>query len=357
MPIQVSKTAAEAVLRRAFERAISNQLVPSEWEEFSRRTFAMPAKTYTPALGTALLAKATDARVDPLSIKISYGERTYSQRGIGHGVLVRLSQELGFSIRTTTREPLNNQPFFRYDHMSVISRVRDPTEFEVFVEQLAKLEHMNQAEAENALAAFIRVGIEEEARVEIYAAPKGVVTAWDVLKISEQFIADAIDKPRRSQALVAAAFDVGHKHIRSRALNDPSRDLPGDVQAYIADSPVLSVEVRAKPVPKHEVINFIKACAEANISRAFIVVFSAEHVPLSIHELGEYAHLILGVHLTIIESPTELMSHVLAWSDNDIRATTTEFLEAVLQRLKEIESPPQSLARWVELIRETIDSR
>src|SRR5690554_4929746 len=92
----------------------------------------MTAKTYVAALGTLLLAKAVDSQVDTLSIKAN-AARSYSMRTLGHTVLVPAARDLGFSIRATGREPLNNQPFFRYDHMSEIDRVRDAAQFDSFL--------------------------------------------------------------------------------------------------------------------------------------------------------------------------------------------------------------------------------
>jgi hypothetical protein len=123
--LTISQEAARGRLDEAFLWASSDRRVPDSWVQFARQTFQMQSKTYTPALGTVLLARATDDRVDPLSIKSEYGPDTYSLRTVGHQVLVPAARRLGFSIRNTGREPLNNQPFFRYDHMSVINRVRD----------------------------------------------------------------------------------------------------------------------------------------------------------------------------------------------------------------------------------------
>jgi hypothetical protein len=120
--IRISQLAARQRLEEAFGWASSDRSVPPFWTAFARQTFQMASKTYTPALGTVLLARATDDRIDPLSIKAEYGRNTYSLRTLGHEVLVPAARELGFSIRNTGREPLNNQPFFRYDHMSVIDR-------------------------------------------------------------------------------------------------------------------------------------------------------------------------------------------------------------------------------------------
>ena len=134
MGIRISQAEARQRLEEAYEWALSDQPVPESWVSFAEWTFAMASKTYTPALGTVLLARATNDRADPLSIKAEYGDYTYSLRTLGHEVLVPAAQRHGFSIRNTGREPLNNQPFFRYDHMTTIERVRNKPAHDQFVE-------------------------------------------------------------------------------------------------------------------------------------------------------------------------------------------------------------------------------
>lgn len=75
-------------------------------------------------LGTALLAKATDRRVDALSIKAGRSHRGYSARELAKDVLVPAAMRHGVDLRTTGVEPLNNQPFFRYDRVSREMAVR-----------------------------------------------------------------------------------------------------------------------------------------------------------------------------------------------------------------------------------------
>jgi SacI restriction endonuclease len=159
MGITISQSAARQRLAQAFAWASSDKPVPDIWAEFARQTFRMASKTYTPALGTVLLARATDDRVDPLSIKTEYGPNTYNLRTVGHEVLVPAARTMGFSIRNTGREPLNNQPFFRYDHMSEIHRVRDKSAQAQFVSGVTKIGELDRDEALAALAAFLRVAI------------------------------------------------------------------------------------------------------------------------------------------------------------------------------------------------------
>lgn len=350
MGITISQAAAQERLDEAFERADSGQPVPENWVEFAEQTFRMASKTFTAVLGTVLLARATDDRIDPLSIKEAYGPNTYSLRTVGHEVLVPGARRLGFSIRNTGREPLNNQPWFRYDHMTTIDRVRDRSALAQFVAGVRNIGSLDRDHALDALAAFLRVAIFEARRIERFALEEEDLTVQQVVAAVTAFLEEPDERPRRAQALVTAAFDVTHSLVHSRRLNDPSRDFPGDVQAFQGARPILAVEVRTKNVPPTEVEGFVSACRAADIDRAFMVVLFPGHRPLPRESLCQNALDEYGVLLTVIEESEDLLLDIFGWSDMALEKTLEVFAKAVLDRLREIEAKPETLARWVMLM-------
>jgi hypothetical protein len=312
----------------------------------------MTSKTYTPALGTVLLARATDIRVDPLSIKTEYGPNTYSLRTLGHEVLVPAARQLGFSIRNTGREPLNNQPFFRYDHMSAIDRVRNKPQHDRFLTGVAKIGSTDRDEALAAFAAFLRVAIIAAQQLDDYTVAEGTLTVQRVVAAVEIFLGEDVDRPQRTQAIVAATFDVTHHDVRSRKINDPSRDYPGDVQAFEDDGPILAAEARAKSVRSTEVESFAFACRQAGIERAFMIVLWPSHQALPVKMLRQKALDYTGVLLTVVENVEDLLIDVFGWSDLALPTALRRFTVSVLTRLKEIEASDHSLAQWVNLFGE-----
>lgn len=353
MPITVSVESARDAVRRAFAIATSGEELPETWLEVARRTFAMQSKTYTPALGAVLTARATTAAVDPLSIKQAFGPTTYSLRSVGHLVLVPLAQELGFSIRTTKREPLNNQPFFRYSHMSEMNRVAHPQEHLKFVQDVRRLRSTSQEEALKALAAYIRVGVADLTTRRKCVVTPGVLTPSGLVQAASSFMRDTHDRPKRAQAIAAAAFSAMYDDVRSRAINDPSRDVPGDVQAYVGTTVVLSVEVRAKRVSASDVEGFTANCRDAGVERAFMVVTSPDHQPLDRVTLEMRTLNDKGITLCILESIPELVTMMLTWSPLPLPQAIDAFAVGLLAQLREIEATQQSLARWAELASST----
>ncbi|RYJ30999.1 serine/threonine protein kinase [Streptomyces sp. L-9-10] len=160
MGVKLDLDAARQILDDAYVQAVEATSLPDTWLNFSRslRQEGAP-RTYTPALGTALLARACDVAVDPRSIKEAYSTRSYSARTLCHRVLVPAAAGLGFDLYTTGREPLNNQPFFRYSHYDEISRLppEHSMHFGRLNDALRVLEQHSPKECKLALMAFLKV--------------------------------------------------------------------------------------------------------------------------------------------------------------------------------------------------------
>jgi len=316
---------------------------------------AAPSKTYTPALGTALLAKATDPVIDPLSIKETYSERAYSQRTLCHALLVPAAVEYGFSIRNTGREPLNNQPFFRYDHISLIDRVpsRARESLDELRKALSNLDSYSAEDALAALAAFIRVRFEETQTPDEKTYGSVMVGADHLVKSVGNFLDENVDRPRRTQAVVAAAFEMIYSDIVTRRINDPSRDFPGDVQAIADDECIMAAEARAKAVPESEVRSYVATLQSHGISRAFVVVIHPSHLPLPRPELRNWAWSAHRVVLDILESAADLVWAVLTWSRFSIEEVLQNLPARVRFRLREIEAEQESIMTWDRFFEES----
>lgn len=350
MAIKIDYVRAKAVLTSAVELARSGSSLPVEWISHARTVFTLESRTYTPALATLLLAKATDERVDTLSIKVT-GERSYSLRGLGHGVIVPAAVGYGFTLRVTGREPLNNQPWFRYDRIDEFERVKVRKDYDYFLGIARRADALTSAEALAALAAFVVVATEEAAKIKSVTVKAGGLSADGARIAAEDFLRpDAPDRPQRLQAFAAASLDLGHVDVRSRRLNDPSRDVPGDVQVYVEETPILSMEVRGKAVPATEFEAFIEACAKAGIGRVVLFVDAVAHKLIDVDKLDSHALSIGAAHIALYESAGDLILDALTWVDLPVLAATTLFAERILDRLREVEVPKSTLDEWVRAV-------
>lgn len=351
MGISIDYRLAHLRLCEAVEWAQSDRSVPDEWVERTGRIAELPGKTYTVALGTGLLARATDTRVDALALKESSGDSAYSARSLAHGVLVPAAVEFGFDLRATGREPLNNQPFFRYDRIDDMGRVRFRETLAALVEALRRANELDEDAALGAVAAFVR----QRQAAAVSQAPlefdSPALTLGSLMRSVRQFIEEDVEGGKRAQALVAAVLDLVYDEVRTSRVNDPSRHFPADVWAFRHGEsvPLLAAEVRAKAVTTTEVVRFCEAVAAAGISHAVVVVLAPRHDPLPRPELVERAFGEAGVLLTIAEGTDELLLSAFAWGGRGLEDMASRLPECLALRLRELEVRPDTLERWARL--------
>lgn len=352
MPIRIDPSMARSVLAEAVTRAQSSHPVSDAWREWTERVGQATSKTYVAALGTALLGRATDAQIDPMSIKATEGApAAYSARNLCHGVLVPASREHGFDLGATGREPLNNQPFFRYERMDVMERVRDQAGLRVLLAALREVAKLSQEEARDALSAFVRVRLEVAAakqRIDLRGVGLGVEQAIDAIAT---FITEDAEGGKRGQAVVAAVFDLVFDEVRMGRVNDPSRRFPGDVQAIEGVQVALAAEVRQKLVEFDDVIAFARVISDAGVANGVMVALHPEQSTLDRDKLLSACEEEHGVHMAVIDSPAELVSDAFTWAGTRIDEALEELPGLVISRLEEIEVRSESLSRWEALIR------
>ncbi|MFA4964369.1 MAG: restriction endonuclease, SacI family [Thermoleophilia bacterium] len=348
MGLTIDKKRARKQLERALTLARSDTPVPSAWTERTERVAQFEDKTCLVVLGTALLATATDDAVDALTLKARAGNKAYSARGLAHDVLVPAAINHGFDLRTTGREPLNNQPFFYSDRVDSMPRVKHPDEIQYLVECLEAVHYLREEEAVGALAAFLRHRI--AAKERLVPVDLGNTSA-DVIKLKDacsHFLNKSAESGKRAQALVAAAFDLVFDDVRTARVFDPSRKLPGDVQAFYKLDPVIAVEVRAKPVTYSDAVHFVRSVAAAGFPHAMIAGFDS--VAAEVQRLSQEAWEESGVYVTVYTRFSDMLLDALAWSRRPLHQLLAEFPRNVVARLIQLEVKTSSMALWGELV-------
>ncbi|MDA0632264.1 restriction endonuclease, SacI family [Nonomuraea sp. MCN248] len=359
MGIHIDHARARRILEEAYILAEEDTELPQEWIDLATMLREDKASgTFTPALGTALLARACDDQVDPLGLKETQGERSYSARTLCHNVLVPASVELNFSLRLTGREPINNQPFFRFDHYDEIKRERVRASalpyFDALKRNLERLEGYSAMEARLALGAFLRVCI-EIARKSQRAIGSSRLLESSLIDLTDRYVSTGSHIPRKLQACVAAGLDMLHAEVVSRRINDPSRDIPGDVQVKADGNILLSVEVRGKPVSIAELEQFARAVSAAGIPRAALVVSNPRHISLLNSERIPTLEKDLGVSINVHESVHAFLRNVFGWSGLQVAQVISDFPGALHRRIAEIEVKLSEIDRWLDYFSDEVD--
>lgn len=330
-------------------RAEDSTGIDAYWLERVRHVWSFTAKTYVPALGTAILARALNSSADVYSLKVvPTNSRSYSARGLCHGSLVPAAKELGFSIRNTGREPLNNQPFFRYNNIHEIERVRNPEELADFRAILNDLDSEDSRGAHQALIAFMHVARSPVAAVNEVVLASAIDDIGELVWALDVLRQRAGMGPFVAQALGAVLMENFYDTVISRRLNDPSRDWPGDVQGVDGEGVVVaSLEARHKRVTRSDASGFIESCARAGLRRSYIFA-PGQPVPQNGPD-ETWAWQEHRVIYTYIPSVGAAVTAILSWTPQDVIDTLAELPQSFADRLAEIEAPLSGQRDWAEL--------
>ena len=352
------KNIAESQFRRALELAESSQNLPDEWLEHTQRIGVSTSKTFIAMFGTALLARATDSRIDPLILRADVeaepGFESYSARGLATGSLAPLAVEYGIDIGTKGREPLNNQPFLRDTHvhkdMNVKANAKEDLDY--LVDALEAVKALAGEEILSALAAFLKVrkAVSERRVPNI----KVVNTQWTVeefVSAVTNFVTSQPEGGRRGQAFVGAALDLVYPYIEVGRVNDPSRHYPGDVRAFENDNgdmpPLRSIEVKQKSVAISDIYLWAAELAEAGLGLGIYVGLEPSQPKLNRKEVVEKILARHNVLVRIYESAEEFLRAALIWSGKSLEDFLEEFPLRMQERMREMDVSHKGHEEWV----------
>lgn len=360
--MKISKPEAQHIFRDEASAAEEVESLNSYWVEqvraLSDKCRLGEGATHIAFLGTSMLARSVSSEVDLRAIKPTRSPQNiyaYSARPLCHGVLVPLSTELGVHLGVTGKEPLNNQPYFRIGVLGDGTPVNESAKegFALTLKLVDELQTMSCEEARAALRAFIAV---RRTFHPVYKATAGLLT------VTPNNLADRIDElvkkssegGKRAQAAAAALFDsvYGPLRIECGRINDPSRRHPGDVCVKRNDASgwEKAIEVRDKLVGEHDVRTFINKCLSMGVRQAVMLMASRIQPELDYSSLSQWA-LERGVGLQLFYGWRELSAQVLFWSPEPAPEAVALVVEALDQRLMELEVSSEGFALWDALTR------
>jgi hypothetical protein len=316
-------------------------------------------RTHIAFLGTALLAKSLDDKLDPHTVKPTHApdpSRAYPARSLAERVLVPASIEHGFDIGATGREPLNNQPYFRMRWLgdgTPISPASRPA-FDYMCELVKELESLDSTSASAALRAFILVRREYRREFEVYES--GVKIPLEVFAATlGTFVQDNSENGRRAQAVTAGLIDTvyGAERVTAGRINDPSRKYPGDVCVTSKDGStfIKAIEVRDKVVSDTDALVFAAICKRHGVSDASIIMTSPSQIPLDITALAAWS-ISNGVAFKLFYGWEELVEDALYWADAPMREALDQSVPLIEARLREVEVSEDGYRLWAKLFRD-----
>lgn len=350
MGITIDRRIAEEIFQRALRLARSDAHLPEAWIERTDRVSSSGSKTLTPALGTALLAKATDRHIDAFSLREDSGHKSYSARSLAKDVFVPCCKVAGIDIRTTGAEPLNNQPFLRATRISVDMNVRRGTEDDLayLCKCLERADFLEDQTALEALAAFLRSRIKATGELEEVGIDGRPLAMSRLVESTSVFVDKYSEGGKVGQALVAAILDLVFRDVRTRKINDPSRSWTGDVGAFVENKVTLSVEVKQRAFTRSEVLQFIDRLGAEGLPRGLVAALAQGEAKLDVQQLAGLARSRFGIALDIVYGVERLLLDTIRYIRDDPHEGMALLPKLGLQRLKEIEASEEVQRAWVE---------
>lgn len=349
MGIRIDRLAATSMFEQALRLARSESPVPEHWVDKTKRVASSKNITFLPVLGTALLAKATDRRVDAFSLREDEGHKSYSARSLAKDVFVPCCRTAGIDIRTTGAEPLNNQPFLRAEKISDGLKVRKSTvdDLRFLCECLTEADFLEDDFALMALAAFLRSRVDSALDSEVVAIDGTALAIGRLISAIENFVVNHVEGGRVGQALVAAVMDLVFEDVRTRRINDPSRGWTGDVGVFVGGRLSMSIEVKQRSMTKSEILQFMDRLVSDGVRRGLVAALAQVAGQLDARRLESTALERFGLHLDIVVGIRRLLLDTLRYVPNQEKAVAL-LPEFGLKRLRDIESSETVLAAWVK---------
>ena len=349
MAIEFKEGALKRTLDEAIAAARGKSEVDEVWLARVERLGAMGVKTYIAALGGALLAKATDSRVDSLTQYPDGGPRGYALRTTTE--FLAKNNNGRFDMGARGRWPLNNRPFLggpsRIDAFKKIHPRAKPA-FDVFFDCLVDLNELDEDGAKAALTAWMRARIDvaeterkrlaEEVDLRTTARPDDLLAALDA------FVQDDPEGGKRGQALAAAVFDCIAEAVHLRSINDP-----GAFDVSVSDQhgkTLLGIEVKQAAVKKETAMALAREAAEARLDKALLVVLHPKHQSLYREEIRSQALREWGVAVEVVEGVRELVGQAAVFSDVPSSELIAELPGNYAARMREHEVSEDGVRRW-----------
>lgn len=203
---------AQYILEECYEEALSFQ--PNHKTQFDQcidMVLASTHKTFKYILFTQLLAKATDSKIDTLSLqKKDYSSGAYDARSLCHKVIVPFEKTVLDKVLGGSNEPFLNKParFPRLDPSNAVRRGKDKEILDILCTNLPTLTSSDLAHRELVYFLFQLIQLKEiKERDRNFSIPKSSNT---IIKLSE-FIMAFLQESHGGETLVlvvAGLYDL-----------------------------------------------------------------------------------------------------------------------------------------------------
>ena len=352
----VENAARDALRRRQAYRQNPEAAValPALWRDRSVEIQASKFRTHFAAVVTGLLARATDAAANPLSLQVG-GKPAPLGRYSAQSVWARF---YGVAQGTISVNGLKSSPFVNgiYDQKKLLERGWSDNANTATVDHIVgwmeEVAGYSPAQAEQALDAFLLEVADAPSLETVDYQALEQLSVVEVLLTFESFLIADTENGRRGQAFVAACLGLVHGDSVQTpvSINDPSRKTPGDVW-LVNDTSRLVAEAKQKTVRSSDIRSFAKEVGDRlpdGVAAYGALVNADSKKPLS----GEWRRISesQGVLTAVYDSPAELLRDAVVWSGMAFTPAVTRLCGLLRRQLIHLAVAPTTITAWDEAL-------
>lgn len=355
MAITLPADRLEHTLESAYILATSDADLPLVWIERAQRLGESPSVAFIAAVGAVLLAKATNDRVDAFVIQAKEGSAGAFSLRRAATALAGKRRAFGYDIGSSSdRDPINHGTLVSSTRWDValdrIIAAHKPF-FQVILQWLADINNLDEQQAAEALAAYIRVrravapgGAVEQVPGSLDQPP----ALSDLVQVLDGFVAADPENGARGMALVAAAFRAAGLEADVPSRNDPRRiDIPIKRHGQL----VIGSEVKQLKTSEGTADTLVCDVVDHGVRRALLAVLRPGTLDLDRATVIRRAEREHGVVLRITDGTRELLHEALSATDVAIDAFCSALPRAFAEALRDIRVADASIDTWAAIAR------
>jgi hypothetical protein len=344
----------EQTLESAYLLANSDAVLPAQWLARAEQLGKSPSVAFIAAVGSVLLAKATDPQIDALVIQKREGSAgAFSLRGPAK-VLGTKRHAYGYDIGSSSdRDPINHGTLIGSTRWDVaLHRIEAGHKpfFQVILQWLRDVNTLTKEQALEALAAYLRVRQAIAPGAALAQLPTSLTQApalTDLVDVLEGFVSADPEEGARGMALVAAAFRAAGLEAGLPSRHDPRRI---DVPIKRNGTLLTAAEVKQENTTEAVANSLSRDAASHGARRALLAVlrpgvlirFDRESVILR----AEREH---GVVLRVTDGVRQLLHEALTAGSVEVDAFCSALPRAFGEALREIRVDESSINTWVAI--------
>ncbi|MEW6581291.1 MAG: restriction endonuclease, SacI family [Actinomycetota bacterium] len=354
MPIKLSAEELAQTLERAYVLAIGKGELPGTWINRAVQLGESPSVAFIAAVGSVLLAKATNPAVDAFVIQAQEGSAGAFNLRAAATALGSKKRVLGYDIGSSSdRDPINHGTLVGSKRWDVaLDRIREDHKpfFQLILTWLADVNRMTQDDATKALAAYLRVrrGVASIAVAEqIPVAFTNAPALSDLVSVLDGFVRADPEGGARGMALVAAAYRAAGFSAVLPSRNDPRRI---DVRITRGGSMAIGAEVKQIVTGEVTADTLARDAADTKVNRALLAVLPpgvlVDFDRTAVIRRAEKDH---HVVLRVAQGARELLHEALTAGDVGVDGFCAALPRLFAEALRDIRASEQAIETWAAI--------